>query len=171
MNDLYYEREASLSPCGGYRWTLTHNWDPGMRRPWVGWIMLNPSTADADTDDPTIRRVVGFSRAWGFGGMTVRNLFTFRATDPAALRSCPDPVGAGTDRLIRTLPEVCPLVVCAWGAGGGYLGRDRRVMEILRSAGANVVCLGTTKDGHPRHPLYVPANVQPVPFSLPEVTS
>lgn len=167
MNDLYYEREASLSDCGNYRWSLSHNWDPSMRLPWIGWVMLNPSTADATIDDPTIRRCVAFSQAWGFGGMTIRNLFALRATDPDELaRSIIEPVGEHGDKCIRQLLHgICPLVVCAWGTRGGYLKRDAQVMKILREDPAlKTVCLGKSKGGHPWHPLYIKGDTRPIPF-------
>lgn len=88
-------RAAVLSPCGRYRYELTRRWAPG---PLVGWVMLNPSRADAHTDDPTVRRCVGFAHRWGYGGLIIRNLYALRATDPAALADHLDPVGPDTTR-------------------------------------------------------------------------
>jgi len=86
-------RSAVLSDCGTYRYSLTRRWSPG---PLLGWVMLNPSRADALVDDPTIRRCVGFARRWGFAGIVVRNLYALRATDPRELSRHPAPVGRTT---------------------------------------------------------------------------
>jgi hypothetical protein len=167
MNSLYYEREASISDCGKYRWSLTHNWDISMQKPWCGWIMLNPSTADSTIDDPTIRRCVAFSQAWNFGGMRVVNLFSYRATKPEDMRVAADPIGEHGDKSIRALLYgVCPLVICAWGTGGGHLDRDLKVLDILREdVGIKVGCLKLTKAGHPQHPLYVKGDARPLEYS------
>jgi hypothetical protein len=126
--------------------------------------MLNPSTADAEQDDPTIRRCIGFAKAWGFGGIAVRNIFALRATDPRELYKSDDPVGPGNDEAICDLAGLCPLIVAAWGVHGGLRNRGRQVCELLAGAGAEVVCLGVTKDGHPKHPLYVAADAERMPF-------
>ena len=145
--------DAVLSDCGTYRYRLTRTW--GEARP-ACFIMLNPSVADATQDDPTIRRCVGFARAWGCGGIVVVNLYAFRATDPKGLRSaaCPT-IGPDNDQHIREAVKRSIPVVCAWGVHGERGGRDVAVKGWLRSVGIVPVCLGTTKDGHPRHPLYV----------------
>jgi len=161
MTGLFLRSSAILSPCGLYRYSLSRVWDE--RLPLVCWVMLNPSTADADRDDPTIRRCVGFARDWGAGGIVVTNLFAFRATDPRELFRAKGPVGPDNDRHIaessggrRTL--------AAWGAHGGYLGRDLEVLRLLGALGCRVECLGLTKKGLPRHPLYVSGQAQPAPL-------
>jgi hypothetical protein len=169
MSDLFphnIERDASVSACGKYRWTLSREWDP--QKQWVGWVMLNPSTADAAQDDPTIRRCIGFARAWGFGGLAVRNLFALRATDPAVLIGHPDPVGAGNVPRILDLIEVCPLIVVAWGAlAKPFHAHAQFVLSELTKRGAKPMCLALTADGWPRHPLYVRKDVVPFPYKLP----
>ncbi len=125
--------------------------------------MLNPSTADAERDDPTIRRCAGFARSWGFGGMTVVNLFALRATDPARLRRARDPVGRDNDRHIAAAASA-GLVVVAWGVHGRLGERDRAVLALL--SGCRPGCLGTTRGGHPRHPLYLPAATRCRPFAF-----
>lgn len=149
---------AVVSPCGLYRYTLTRAW---AHRSWCWrralWIGLNPSTADAEIDDPTIRRMVGFSRAWGFGSLEVVNLFAWRATDPRALRSVPDPVGPDNDRCIVEAAARASLIVACWGADPMVARRSRAVLDLLAPANVDVVCLGRTRDGHPRHPLYLSA--------------
>ena len=126
------------------------------------WIMLNPSTADAFADDPTIRRCASFARREGCGGIKVVNLFALRATDPRELRRHPDPVGACNDRVIDA--HARGLVVVAWGAGGALGGRDADAARILEAAGVTPVCLGVTAGGQPRHPLYVRGDTPLVPW-------
>jgi hypothetical protein len=123
----------------------------------VRWIMLNPSTADSLVDDPTIRRCMGFAKAWGYDGLVVHNLYALRATDPKALRTHPDPVGPGNDGYMTALDIP---TVCAWGAhaDSGRPGRAAEVLTLLRKSGVAPMCLGRTKAGHPRHPLYLPAS-------------
>jgi len=130
--------------------------------------MLNPSTADATTEDPTIRRCIGFTQAWGFGSIDVLNLYAYRATDPGELRKAGFPVGQYTEAIMRSvLSEYVDLVVVAWGT----LARQERaseVLQIVRDAGFEPHALQTTKAGHPAHPLYLPSTCQPIPYHEPE---
>lgn len=150
---------AVLSDCGCYRYTLTREWNGSL--PALTFIMLNPSTADATLDDPTIRRCIGFARARGFGGLRVLNLFAFRATDPAEMKAAPDPVGPDNDEHLREMflaaAKVGVPIIAAWGAHGGHMDRESAVRALAAECGVTLMCLGATKDGHPRHPLYVPA--------------
>jgi hypothetical protein len=118
--------------------------------------MLNPSTADASKDDPTIRRCIGFATREGFGGIIVVNLFAFRATKPEALKDAADPIGpenlAHLQLLATSAAAGATPLLCAWGAG-----RDASHAKAALAA-AHLVCLGRTADGSPRHPLYVKAN-------------
>jgi hypothetical protein len=116
--------------------------------------MLNPSTADETEDDPTIRRCVGFAKEWGYGSITVANLFALRATDPDELRGHRDPVGEKNDHYLRHVCDFSDKVVAAWGANGDLHGRGREVAEMLD---VDLYALDTTKDGQPVHPLYQPA--------------
>lgn len=149
---------------GAFRYTLWRTWTPGL--PVCGWIMLNPSTADATTDDPTVRRCVGYARAWGFGGIVVRNLFALRATNPAALLDAPDPVGPGNDVWLSRWDGVGRVVV-AWGTGRWPRrhGRSTHVAALL--APLSPVCLRLAADGQPVHPLYQPANLTPISWQVP----
>lgn len=153
MTDLLLRRTAHISPCGLYRYRLTREWSDTAPLPFV---MLNPSTADADLDDPTIRRCMGFARREGAGGIVVVNQFAFRATDPDALRTAADPHGPENDAALaeaaREAAAAGMPIVCAWGTHGG---RSNRHITIIQASGVRLVCLGVTKDGHPRHPLYV----------------
>ena len=141
---------------GSYRYLLTRRIaeeDEGRR---VLWVMLNPSTADASQDDPTIRRVLGFSRRWGYGWVEVVNLFALRATDPAVLRTARDPVGPLNHAYIAEALHRTSDVVVAWGA------RPRRFDCAHRDAYRGAYCLGVTREGEPRHPLYVRADAERV---------
>ncbi len=157
---------------GEYRYALNRSWgdkydekctfyDPAKR---VGWIMLNPSTADTTTNDPTIRRCIAFSKAWGFGSLTVVNLFARRCTRPVHLADPGDPTGPLNDAAIEWAAANCQRIVAAWGAHKPSGGRARVVADNLLVRGVQLMCLGTTKDGHPRHPLYVPASTELVPW-------
>lgn len=151
-------RSAVTSPCGAYRYELRRVWTAG---PLCGWIMLNPSTADAEQDDPTIRRCMGFARMWGYAGIVVRNLYALRATDPRELAAHSQPWGPDNDtHLMNAVDD--PITVCAWGSRGK---RGDTVLNALADAGANLHHLGLTHAGKPRHPLYLPASVTPEPFA------
>jgi hypothetical protein len=169
MPDLFdtepaMQRDACISACGRYRWSLSRAWDADLLKPWVGFVMLNPSTADASIDDPTIRRCIGFARAWGFAGLAVRNLFALRATYPMELMEADDPIGPENDRVILSLVGVCPVIVAAWGVHGALKDRGNRVRQMLSDRGQALKCLGTTKEGHPKHPLYLPADTALIDF-------
>lgn len=153
-----YEKEATISPCGTYRYMLERAWDRTL--PTLGWVMLNPSTADAEQDDPTIRRCVSFARLWGYGSIAVANVFGLRSTDPRELAKHPDPVGPKNDHYLAGMGWLTK-VVAAWGANHMAKAREDRVRHLLAG---NTVCLGVTKGGSPRHPLYVASATSPVPW-------
>jgi hypothetical protein len=124
--------------------------------------MLNPSTADEEVDDPTIRRCMGFARAWGYDGIIVVNLYAYRTTSPRILRRVRDPVGPQN---AVTLEEVVgssltKLVVCAWGASAEQ-ARAAEVLRTIRAIGEVPHALRLTKDGAPWHPLYLPKTCEP----------
>jgi len=165
-------RTAWFSRDGRYRYRLGRRWgdDHGSDGPTGGpdggivtWVMLNPSTADAVTDDPTIRRVIGLSRAWGYGGCEVVNLFALRTTTPAGLRGVVDPAGPGNRAAVgAALDAVAPggVVVVAWGAcrvaGVPVAAAAERLLAAVRHRALRPVALARNADGSPRHPLYVP---------------
>ncbi|MEX2217960.1 MAG: DUF1643 domain-containing protein [Phycisphaerales bacterium] len=153
------ERTALLSPCGRYRYRLSRRWAQG---PSALWIMLNPSTADDRRDDPTIRRCIGFSRAWGFGAMEVVNLFALRTPHTRTLAAAAHPVGADNDRHICDASSQATLIIAAWGAWAAARGRDHEVLGLLHQP---LWCLGRTASGSPRHPLYLPRRSRRRPFS------
>ncbi|MFU8947912.1 DUF1643 domain-containing protein [Mycetocola zhadangensis] len=131
-----------------YRYTLTRIWDSAL--PMITFVLLNPSTADAVQLDPTLRRCVGFAKREGYGGMVILNLYAFRTKDPKVMMAATDPVGPENDRV---LAEVTGTVVAGWGTNA----HPARVVQALALL-PRLHALGVTKDGHPRHPLYVPAD-------------
>lgn len=147
-------RSAIISDCKRYRFQLSRCWDA--YRAWCCWIMLNPSTADDQVDDPTIRRCMDFAKTWGYGGIFVVNLFAWRATDPKTLADAADPGGEGNGKAIISSAQLSDLVICAWGTGGKLNDRGRRITDLLTTWKIPMKCLGVTKCGHPKHPLYMP---------------
>lgn len=170
---VYTGRGAVISPDGVYRYALWRAWGAG--RP-ATFIMLNPSTADAEQDDPTIRRCIGYAKAWGCGGLLVLNLFALRATDPAELHRHPDPVGPDNDdRLCTFLKNTYrpgDIVVAAWGTSGCIRSRGREVRQMFEREMVPLEVLRLTKHWDPAHPLYLPAALKPVPWTdLPSTES
>lgn len=161
---------AEISECGKYRYILWRGDIKHAINPMI-FIGLNPSTADATLDDPTIRRCWGFTQREGCDCLVMLNLFAFRATEPDDMKKQADPVGPRNDgfladpcglvasRLVN--PNVKGLVVAAWGTHGNFRGRDLAVRRMLKG---HLKCLGKTKDGHPKHPLYLPANAAMIDF-------
>lgn len=154
-------KDARLSPDGLYRYWLSREYNGNGvhddRRGTVNFIMLNPSTADANTDDPTIRRCLRYTWDWGFRRMLVTNLFALRTVTPAKLYGNKDPIGSENDATIQNAAAQSMIVVFAWGAHGSLLGRAAHVRNLL-TGGAYYRLGVTTKSGEPRHPLYLAAN-------------
>lgn len=161
--ELFYKKSADFSPCRVYRYTLRRLWreSSGDAVPYVNFICLNPSTADADRDDPTSRKCVKFADAWGYGAMVITNLFAFRATDRKALKRTAAPIGDDNDRWILDVARDAGLIVLAWSADGCHRDRSQAVLDLL--TGAPLHCLRITK-GEPWHPLYLPDSTQPQLF-------
>lgn len=178
VRDDFEVGEAKVSDCGKYRYWLTRGDDDRSK---MIFIMLNPSTADAAQDDPTIRRCVGFAKREGFDSIVVLNLYALRATDPRELETEEGDLDetirvVGPDNHFHIDVQLCKArmdnidlggmdgrkdgdfpfeVVYAWGAGGGLHGQDEVVDRIVREQGITPKCFGLTRDGHPRHPLYL----------------
>jgi hypothetical protein len=147
---------ASFSRDGLYRYRLHRRWSDGPR---VAWVMLNPSTADAAQDDPTIRRCIDFSQRWGFGSLTVVNLFAWRSPVPEALLRVEDPVGPRTPAVLGEVIRGADAVVAAWG--NLHPALVTRTAPSRASLPPSALCLGLTARGEPRHPLYVPGDTSP----------
>ena len=157
-------RSAEISEDGLYRYRLDRWWGDGAR---VLWIMLNPSTADAEVDDPTIRRCIGFTKAWGYDGLTVVNMYPFRATKPADLRRWlrrgGDAVALNKNSDVTLkLRRAAPLVIAAWGANADFNPIDDFWTDVYH--------LGRTGGGQPRHPLFVLGDTKPIPWAAAPTT-
>lgn len=174
--DLIY-RSAILSDCGKYRYVLSRWWDGASKKAQrVVFLMMNPSTADALTDDPTIRKCIGFAKRWGYGGINVINLFAYRSTDPQGLRGVFDLWGPDYFYYFEGVTAGAPSVVCAWGCEDvlkvprlAHL-RDEvltklRLSLTLTSVDNDVLCLGFTKGGTPRHPLMLAYDTPLIPMT------
>ena len=163
---------AHFSPDKKYRYALYRRWSlpllgEGGR---VCFFMLNPSTADADTDDPTVRRCIGFAKAWGFDSLVVLNLFAFRSPNPDDLAYEKDPVGplwAEESRAVLKFRNpgcedpLVNLVVCAWGNYGVHRSQGTAALELIEECGHIPHALRVTRDFQPTHPLYLPRNLKP----------
>ena len=149
---------ASFSECRTWRYSLSRELaGDGV----VAFAGLNPSTADEAHDDPTIRRCIGFAREWGFGRLDVVNLYAFRAGHPPDLWAAHDPVGPENDRVLAQVLDRAGLVIAAWGMHA----RADRLIELAAVLGGRPLhALGVTKNGAPRHPLYVRADARPTPY-------
>lgn len=147
-----------------YRYHLGCTWDAA--RPRLLWVLLNPSIADDTTDDQTLRRCTRFSHDWEeYGGLEIVNLFAFRATDPRDLQRAPDPIGPENDWYVAEAASRAAGIIVAWGERGTYRQRDCAVLALLSLHSAQPLrCLGTTRNGCPRHPLYLAGSTRPVPY-------
>lgn len=151
-------RSAVISADHRYRYRLTRYWD--FAKPTLSFIMLNPSTADGEEDDPTIVKCVKYARRWGYGGLMVCNVFAWRATDPRQLLTAADPVGPENDRYLTLMFQMASTsraaVIAAWGANALKVQDGRRAAEVLSLplATERLYCLGVNADGSPKHPLY-----------------
>lgn len=161
------KRDAIISECGTFRYWLRRQWDSAL--PTLAFIMLNPSTADADIDDPTIRKCIGFARRLGFGGIVVVNLFAFRATQPADLKRAGYPAGPENNQYIAMAAGAANQggrVVCAWGVNARKLSRPAEVLESLHRYGVTPHALKLTDDGVPWHPLMLPYSCELQPMRV-----
>jgi hypothetical protein len=194
----YVARGAEISDCGKYRYRLWREWRLGNSQQWDMWteddgspaldgagqqigeplacvfVMLNPSTADGNEDDPTIRRCVSFAQREGYDRLEVINLFSYRATDPKALLALnhnDDPVGTDNERHVDLTLNRAGLVICGWGVHGGHIGQDETMLGWLQDRidllprQVAIMALGITKAGHPRHPLYLPSNAPLISYN------
>jgi hypothetical protein len=153
--------EAAISPDGAYRYMLGRAWDPNADKGFAIFVMLNPSTADLEKDDATIRRCTHFARNWGHGGICVYNLYAYRTTFPEVLRQVSDPVGPENDEWLRRAATIPGRVIVAWGrqvAHPVFGTRDEQVLGIFKEAGRQVYCFGKTKEGYPKHPVRLAKN-------------
>lgn len=161
IKGMTMRKDAILSECGTYRYRLDREWNNNLSK--IAFIMLNPSIADADIDDPTIRRCISFAEKLGHGGLVVGNLFALRSTSPKNLYNHVDPVGIGNDIHLISIARSVERVVCAWGTHGKFMHRDNTVREILKTF-RPLNALKITADGSPGHPLYIPSETKLLEF-------
>lgn len=180
LAELYHSQPmfAVMSPCGRHRYALGRRFVQGSigraaNAPPLVWVMCNPSKADERVDDPTIRKVIGFSQRLGAGGVIVVNLYSLRATDPQELFASERPCGVDIDLWIGEALSLAGrdgAAVAAWGsiladgpatswAVKGYTMRREQLARVARVAGVSLVCLGRTRRGEPRHPLMLGYNI------------
>lgn len=165
---IYLKRDATLSACGRFRFSLVRRWDPLLPR--IAFVGLNPSTADANVDDQTIKRCVRFASDHGFGELTMLNLWAFRTTYPRELPAAD--VGFATADEQRNLDHIAlhasgaARVVAVWGNSAPARARMAQVVPLVVSWW----CLRTTKNGMPAHPARLPANLRLRPWSVPSTT-
>lgn len=155
-----WQGSAVFDPTGNYRYLLWRTWQTDA--PCLTFVMLNPSTADADRNDPTIRRCLQFAQSWGYGSLKVVNLFGFKATHPKILQQASDPIGTENDRHLLAAVQKSDRTIIAWGNWGTMQGRDRIVMDLISSY--SVYCLGVNRSGQPKHPLYLSARTMPIQY-------
>lgn len=183
----YISKGARLSPDGKYRYSLWREWrhphdDANWR--WLGrdgagerygepkscmFVMLNPSTADGEQDDPTIRRCVNFCKSFRYEKLVVVNLFAYRTSSPKILKAlthAEDPVGWQNEEIVKELAEDAGLIILAWGAHGGHLGQDETMLGWLYGHEEKLRLLDTTKHGRPKHPLYIHSSRRPTRFEV-----
>lgn len=172
MNDLFQTIDgisAEFSPDETYRYTLTRQWDSGKR---VAWLMFNPSTATLTLDDPTIRKCIGFSKRWGYARLVILNLYAIRSTDPRAVKRMGfSAIGPENNFWIEKSLEDCEELICSWGCSQHVPDINARVATVKSMIEKNypnlpMRCLGYKKDGHPRHPLMIPYEMQRVQFEV-----
>jgi hypothetical protein len=140
---------------------LWRRWAAG---PVANFLMLNPSTADEVTLDPSCTRARLYAERWGFGALIVTNLFGWRATDPADMKAARDPIGSKNDEAILSVARQADLLVCAWGNHGAHLGRSAAVLSNLKKSRVKLHALRLNGNGEPAHPLYLPAALEPRHF-------
>lgn len=157
-NDLIEASGAVFDVTGTYRYTLWRVWNINLPR--VVFIMLNPSTADATTDDPTIRRCIRFAQSWGYGALEVVNLFAYCTSDPIQLKRVADPIGQENDQYLLQVSDRAQILIAGWGNEGGLRQRSQTVLHLLTPK-SNLFCLGINQTQQPRHPLYVKQNTLP----------
>ncbi|MCM2274512.1 MAG: DUF1643 domain-containing protein [Candidatus Didemnitutus sp.] len=149
------ENPCHFSPDRRHRYSLVHRWNPLFGDRLILWIGLNPSTADEAQLDPTLTRIRAFSQRENFDGFWMANLFALRTPYPKEMMADLDPVGPENDAALLDAANRCEKIVAAWGVCGEFQARADAVVRLF--AGRELWCLGTTQDGHPRHPLYVAA--------------
>ncbi len=159
----FFESGAEFSECRRYRYALWRRWDGSEINKQVMFIGLNPSTANEAKNDATIRRCIQFAEDWGYAGVIVTNVFGLCSTNPFGLKEVSDPIGPDNDQILRDRQKEASLIVAVWG-NHCPLEREQQVCKVINQT---IYCLGTTKSGRPRHPLYLPKDTTLTKFWSP----
>lgn len=160
------DKGAIFSTCRTWRYQLWRIWDKS--KPYAMFLMLNPSTADEENNDPTVARCQDYAQTWGYGGLYVCNIFAYRATDRAVMKVAPDPIGPDNDRSIIQIAKNAGIVVCGWGNDGSFMNRSQYVCNLLNMLSISTHCLVLTNSGEPHHPLYLKKTLKPFLFKYQE---
>ena len=160
--------EAIYSPCRKYRYILHRRWEPDRPDRSVMFLMLNPSTATEDVDDPTVRKCRHYAMRWGYNHLIVGNIMAYRVTDPILLRGIDDPIGPDNHQHLRDAIETYePRLICAWGCLPRRLvAVERTILDLLRDLEVRAEALRLNAAGSPGHPLYVAMDVEPVSYQI-----
>ncbi|MEM8504825.1 MAG: DUF1643 domain-containing protein [Cyanobacteria bacterium P01_D01_bin.1] len=164
MSSVLVERTAVFDQTGQYRYRLGRRWQAEGKS--VAFVMLNPSRADANRDDPTLRACMQFACCWEYAALSVVNLFGYRTPYPQALKQVADPIGHDNDRYLLQAVEAADRVVLAWGNWGGLVGRDRAILTLLAPYQSKLTYLQLNRSGQPRHPLYIKRSVLPQSYPV-----
>jgi hypothetical protein len=156
--NVYNPTGAIFSPDGKYRYALWRVWD--QKRDLLLFIGLNPSTATATTEDPTVTRCIARAKKQGFGGLLVGNLYALVSSDPGVLRNGIDVIGETTDYYLAIMITMARAVLCGWGSFPAAKKRSGEVLDMI----AFPYCLGTNRDGQPKHPLYISYNTPMIKY-------
>ena len=148
---------------GNYRYLLWREWNNSSKT--ISFIMLNPSRADAEVNDPTITRCINFAKSWGYGRLEVVNLFAYRTPHPSLLKQAAEPIGRDNDRFIIESVEKSDRVILAWGNHGTWRKQDLYTLKLLKNHN-HLYSLGITKRGCPRHPLYLRSTIKPQIYNV-----
>ena len=151
---------AIFSKCRIYRYVLWRTWD--LKKPKIMFLGLNPSTADEINNDPTVTRCINYSKSWGYGGLYMMNIFSFRTTYPSKLKQSNNPIGKDNDKWILKIAKDVDKCVGAWGNDGKFLNRSKTIFELIPV----LYCLKINKSGEPSHPLYLKSTLKPIKFKL-----
>ena len=155
MNNIIKESGADFSDCRMYRYTLWRTWDDSKSK--VMFLGLNPSTADEVKNDPTVTRCINYSKSWGYGGMYMMNIFSFRTTYPIELKKAKNPIGKDNDYWIQKIYRRVDKCIGAWGNDGDFKRRSNEIFKII----PKIYCLKLNQSGQPAHPLYLKSNLKP----------
>lgn len=157
------ESSAIISDCLNYRFLLTRKWETNLFNEFSGdicFIMLNPSTADSNIDDPTLRRCINFSKNWGFSTLRIVNLFAYRASNPDILKKINNPIGEHNDNYIINAATNSNKTIIAWGNNGNLFDRANSVLELLSEKKINSFAIQLTNSNQPKHPLYIKKDIK-----------